>query len=367
MTPPVRLAVLGLGEAARRLHLPACAGLEGATLVGACDPDPARREWARRHRGIRAVYDAALPLLAEQRPDVVVVATPPDSHRDLCLLALAHGAHVLCEKPFALTVAQADEILAEAERRARTVVVNNQYGLMPLYRIPRERIAAGAFGRPFLIQCWQQMLPPPPPATSWRARLGRATLLEFGTHPLDLICGFFDALPVSVTACMPRIGPETPGEVVVQAALRYPAERLATVILNRASRAPRRYLEMRIDCPAASVRISFGGVARARLEWSPPLRRPTLQLSAVRGGEARVEADGRSRVLVRARVDGRPAATAAHLRSVVEAARRGRAWIDQARRARDVLRIVEAAYDSARTGETAWLDAADRPPASSRG
>jgi predicted dehydrogenase len=294
-------------------------------------------------------------LLTKEKPDLVIIATPPDSHRDLCLLALAHGAHVFCEKPFVREVAEADEVIAAAERRGLTVSVNNEYRFLKIYRLTQERLASEAYGKPLLIQCWQQMFHPPSQERNWRARLTEYTLYEFGTHPLDLMCFFFGALPLSITAHTPHPRPEIAADVIVQGTLRFPGERLATLLCNRISHAPARYLEMRVDCEKASLRLSLGGVARAALEWSRTLGRPTARFSLVKGGEVRVEAGGRSQVIVKERAEGRAAATALHLGELCGAIKNGTASNSQARHARELIRIVRAGYESARTGETVRL------------
>jgi predicted dehydrogenase len=350
-----RIALFGLGMVAEQIHLPATTLLPQIKLVAVCDPDAVRREEVGRRFGIPALYADAETLLTEEKPDLVIIATPPDSHRDLCLLALAHGAHVFCEKPFVRDVAEADEVIAAAERRGLTVSVNNQYRFLKIYRLTQERLASQAYGKPFLIQCWQQMFHPSSQERNWRAQLTEYTLYEFGTHPLDLMCFFFGALPLSITAHTPCPQPELAADVIVQATLRFPGERLATLLCNRISHAPERYLEMRVDCEKASLRLSFGGVARAAVDWSRVLGRPTARLSLVKGGEARVEAGGRSRVIIRERVEGRAAATAQHLQELLDAIKSGRASNDQARHGRELIRIVRAGYESARTGETVWL------------
>ena len=358
----IRVAILGLGAVAEQIHLPACAFLPEVELVAACDPDVARRERLGSRFGIRALYAAPEILLTREKPDLAIIATPPDSHRDLCLLALDHGVHVFCEKPFVRTITEADEVIAAAERRGLIVGVNNQYRFLKIYRHTQERLANGEFGAPFLIQCWQQMFHPPSQERNWRARLTEYTLYEFGTHPLDLMCFFFGALPLSITAHTPHPHPDSEADVVVQATLRFPDERLATLLLNRISHAPERYLEMRVDCEKASVRISFGGVARASVEWSralgwPAYRtgRPAARFSLVKGGEARVEAGGRSRVIARERTEGRATATALNLQGLIDAIKSGTASNDCARHARELIRIVCAGYESARTGKTVWL------------
>lgn len=351
-----RVAILGLGGAARELHLPACGMLEGVEVVGGCDPDPQRLEAVGRRHRIRHLGADPDALLRRSRPEIAIVAAPPNRHHELCLLALEHGASVFCEKPFVSTVDQADEVILAAERRGLTVMVNNQYRNGRIYRESRRQIASGALGRPFLAQCWQQMFHPPSSESNWHADLIQSTLFEFGTHPLDLLSYFFDALPETITAHIPRPVPDIRADVVVQATLRYPGERLATLIFNRISHAAQRYLEMRVDCEQASLRISFGGLARVAVEWSGGL--PAVRLSLVRGGEARVEAAGRSRVIARDRRDFRAYATAVALSALIEARRSGSLANDQARHAREILRVVFAGYESARTGRTVTLGGA---------
>ncbi len=352
----VRIGLLGLGTAAEQIHLPACALLPEAEVVGACDPDEDRRAHVGKRFGIRALYADARTLVEQERPDIVIIATPPDSHGDLCRLSLESGCHVLCEKPFVRSVAEADDVIAVAERRGGMVFVNNEYRFMKIYRTVREHVARGTVGSPFLIQAWQQMLHLPSREGNWRAHLVQSTLFEFGTHVLDLFCFFFDAMPLSITAHTPRPVSDVDADVVVQATLRFPEGRLATLTFNRISHALPRYLEMRVDCEKASIRISFGGVARASLEWSRVRRRPIARFSLAEGGEARVEAEGRSRLLVAERREGRPAATALNLRSLIAQVQNGGTSSERARYARELIRIVSAGYESARTGETVWLN-----------
>ncbi|HUG37325.1 MAG TPA: Gfo/Idh/MocA family oxidoreductase [Candidatus Limnocylindrales bacterium] len=363
MARPVtlRIALFGLGRVAERIHLPACAVLTGGRVIAACDPDPERRRQVGGRFGLTRLYPDAAALLRAEPVDLVVVGTPPETHRDLCLSAIEHGAHVLCEKPLCGTAADAARVIAAAEAKGRLLAVNNQYRFMDLYRVPRERIAAGEFGRLYSIQCWQQMLHPPSREQNWRATLERYTFLEFGTHALDLICFLLDAFPLSIAAHMPIVRPdERARDIVVQATLRFPDERLATLALNRVSHAPERYFEMRLDCERASLRISLGGVGRVSADWSRRLGRPTARFGLARGGEARVEAGGRSRVLVREPKDPYVSATTRHLEVLTERLRAGGRDARAARGAGDLLRIVEAGYESARTGETVWL----APPSS---
>lgn len=355
----VRTAIIGLGAVAERIHLPACRSLEQLRLVAASEPRAERRTALKDRFQIPAVYEDTALMLEREQPELVIIGTPPDSHKDFCLLALRGGADVLCEKPFMPTVADADEVIAEAKRLNRLLAVNTQYRYMTIYRDTRERLVRGEFGRLFLLQCWQQMFHPPAlDGQAWRAELHRSTLFEFGSHPLDLICSFFDALPVAISANIPRARPEYDADVLVQLSLRFPDERIATVVLNRVSHAPERYLEMRLDCERASLRLSVGGVARAGVELARHRgrSRPVARFSFVRGGEARVETGARSRVLSRERDVAVATATAKHLGALL-AQRRDRSGLSYAavEHAREILRVIFAGYESAETGQTVML------------
>ncbi|HEV2854322.1 MAG TPA: Gfo/Idh/MocA family oxidoreductase [Thermoanaerobaculia bacterium] len=355
----VRTAILGLGNVAERIHIPACRTVDEIVIVAASEPRPDRRNEMRSRFDLPAVYEDSRELIERERPDLVIVGTPPDSHKDLCLLALRGGADVLCEKPFMPSVPEADEVIAEARGQGRLLAVNTQYRHMEIYRAARDRLAAGEFGRLFFLQCWQQMFHPPLRETlEWRSRLKRSTLFEFGTHAIDLVCSFFGALPEAVTAHIPRVRPELDSDVLVQMTLRFPEERLATLAFNRVSHAPERYLEMRLDCENASLRLSLGGVACAGFEITrhDGKRRLNPRFSYVRGGEARIEAGGSSRLLAREPRPAFAAATAAHLRELLRwrQSPNGDRWAS-AEHARAVLRVALAGYESAEKGCTVAL------------
>lgn len=344
---PIRTAIFGLGGAAVRLHIPACGRIDAIELVAGCDPDAAARAKASA-LGVPHVYASAEELTAAQRPDLVLLGTPPDSHFELCRLALEAGAHVLCEKPFVETVEQADRLIELAERKNRLLGVNTQYRYMQIYRRTRERIASGELGRLYAVQVWQQMdHPPAAEPVPWRQQLERSTLFEFGGHALDLLVYLFDDFPESISCHMPRVRPEHSSDVLVQAALRFPGERLATLWLHRVTHAPMRYLEMRADCEKASLRLSLGGVARAGVQWTG---RPDFRLSFVQGGEAREERDGRSHVYAKMAKPAFQIATTALLARFVERIRSGSVDLSDARSARRVLQASLAGYESAATG-----------------
>ncbi|HKA01398.1 MAG TPA: Gfo/Idh/MocA family oxidoreductase [Candidatus Solibacter sp.] len=350
-----RVAVAGLGSAADRIHLPACRAVAEIELVAAADPDSALRTKMGSKFAIPKVFADIESMLSEVKPDVLTICTPPATHFEICRKALMAGVHVFCEKPFMSTVEQADQIIAIAREKRLALRVNNQYRYMTFYADAKRRIAAGEFGAAYSIDFWQHMFHPPSAESNWRGQMQRYLIYEFGTHPLDLACFFFDGLPVSIQAHTPKCRPEFTSDVLVRMTARFPGERIATFSFNRISHAPGKYLESRIDCRDASIRISLGGVARFKLEWSREARRPVAKFGLVKGGQSIAERNGRPKTLLSSKEPEFASATAQHLRAFLSETQEPAPPLDAAEHSREVLRAVFAAYESAESGETVWL------------
>jgi predicted dehydrogenase len=140
----LRVAVVGAGYVAA-YHVRALSSLEFVEVVGIADPDLERaRALARAFAVPRAV--AGLAELAEQRPAVVHVLTPPASHCSIALQALEMGAHVFVEKPMAPTVAECDRMIEQARERGRILAVNHSMLFDPMLRRALAWVEQGRIG-----------------------------------------------------------------------------------------------------------------------------------------------------------------------------------------------------------------------------
>jgi predicted dehydrogenase len=186
----LRIGVIGCGGIAVHGHLPAYrvaeeAGL--ARLVGVCDIDLERARAAARPYGVPA-FAGAGDLLAATRPDVVSITTHPASHLALVRDALAAGCHVLCEKPVALSVAEARAMVAAAQRADRLLSICFEYRAWDEALYLRERIAAGDLGHVHAVRTWGGGVHafPPSPNFHRRAIAGGGVLAHWTIHNLDL-------------------------------------------------------------------------------------------------------------------------------------------------------------------------------------
>jgi predicted dehydrogenase len=146
MSQPIRAGVLSAGAWSESSHLPALSRRDDVDLVVVSRPDRDRAADAARRFGARHVETEWRGALAHGL-DVVVVSSPPSAHEDMVIAALAAGAHVLCEKPFALTSASAWRMVAAARAHDRELLVGFGWAATPLFVRARAAVAAGALGQ----------------------------------------------------------------------------------------------------------------------------------------------------------------------------------------------------------------------------
>jgi predicted dehydrogenase len=347
----MRFASAGLGAASLLYHLPALRNVPGAEIVGGFDlAEDRRRAWAAKTGA--STYDSLETLVSQARPDVLLVGTPPDSHAELCLQAIDAGLHVYCEKPFVESVEDADRIIAAAGKAGRAVAVNHEFRENPIFRAVRDGVSSGRHGRLVFCQVWQLMgMAPWEEPTPWRARMARRTLLEGGVHLVDLLLSIHGTAPTAVYARHSAGFHDDPEADAVQlVTLEFPGGLLSQITIDRLTAAGTRYMEVRADCEEASLRASFGGRATLQLGMKRA-ERPGMRFDFGLGGMAWSERGLSRRLLARNPRDGAVLGTTKLLQGFVDAIERGEEPPMSAREARDVLAVIEAAYESAQTGQ----------------
>lgn len=133
-------------------------------------------------------------LVARDDVDLVDVCTPGHTHAEIAIAALEAGKHVLCEKPLANTVAEAETMVAAAEAAAARGVrsmVGYTYRRVPAVQLARQLVASGRIGavRHVRVQYLQDWLADPQTPLSWRLdkqAAGSGALGDIGSHAVDL-------------------------------------------------------------------------------------------------------------------------------------------------------------------------------------
>lgn len=145
--------------------------------------------------------------------DVVVIATPPQIHKEVAQAFLAAGIDVVCEKPLTRTVAEAEELAASVAKSNRLFVVTHCYSAFPMVRQARDLVRSGALGQLRMVEAefaggapGVSVEPADPAQRHWRFRassMGKEALLgEVGSHAYHLMGYVTGTTPNSVSAQM---------------------------------------------------------------------------------------------------------------------------------------------------------------------
>lgn len=186
MPKTLRWGILGTGWVAG-LFAQGLRELPDATLhaVGSRSRDTAE-SFARAHGATRA-YPSYEALVKDEEVDLVYVATPNTLHREHCLLALAHGKAVVCEKPFTVDAAEAASVVAEARKRGVFLMEGMWMRFVPVMRELETLVRSGAIGDVRMLTA-QLGLPVEfnPSHRLFDPKLGGGALLDLGVYPLSL-------------------------------------------------------------------------------------------------------------------------------------------------------------------------------------
>lgn len=191
MSDLVRVALVGCGywgpNLARNLY-----GLPGAQLAALCDLDRARLSSLAPFYPTARLTQDYVELLADPALDAIVLATPARTHADLARAALEHGKHVLVEKPLAMTVTDAEQLVALAAEQKRVLMVGHVFAYNPAVRYIKSLIDAGELGEIYYIY-------------STRVNLGRVqtdinALWSIAPHDVSILLYLLGRMPEQVTA-----------------------------------------------------------------------------------------------------------------------------------------------------------------------
>src|SRR5919106_1736598 len=195
----VKIGVIGCGRIAGLFHLPVLARMPGVELCALADPDPARLSAASALAPGPATFTSYERLIARSEAEAVVVCLPPALHAEVAVAAFDAGRHVYLEKPIALDLAGADDVV-RAWRRAGTIGMTGfNFRFNPAFMAARKRLAGGAVGEVIAVRATfcsaRRNLP------DWkRSRTtGGGALRDLGAHHLDLVPHLLDAPVVRVS------------------------------------------------------------------------------------------------------------------------------------------------------------------------
>ena len=183
------VGVIGLGFG--RSHIPGFQA-NGCRVIALCQRNRAQAQTIADKYGVPDVYERWEDLLEKSRPEIVVIATPPHLHKAIALAAFAQGAHVLCEKPVALTAADARAIVDAAARAGRTAMTNFNWRSPAAFQRFHAMVEEGFLGRLLHVQVRYMFgrFADPNATSTWRmdkSQAGQGAMGDAGVHAIDFV------------------------------------------------------------------------------------------------------------------------------------------------------------------------------------
>ncbi len=184
----IKVCIIGCGMIANSAHIPAYRAFpQDFALVGLFDVCKATAEKTAAAHGIPHVYTDAEKMLQEQKPELVSVCVPNMLHKEYTMLALTHGANILCEKPLAFTHRDAKEMFDCAKSHGKVLMACQSLRFLPERLAARRLLQEGAMGEVYyaeLSRIRERGIP------TWgkfhlKEYSGGGALVDIGVHALD--------------------------------------------------------------------------------------------------------------------------------------------------------------------------------------
>jgi predicted dehydrogenase len=180
----LKVALLGTGFIAN-IHLESYARFVPTVEIVAVygrHMDSAKR--IAEHHHIPAWYDDIEKLLREQEVDMVDICLPNYLHHDACMKAARHDKHIVIEKPLALTLEEADEMIAECKKRNLKLMYAEELCFAPKYERVRALVEKGAVGQVYMLKQAEKHSGPHSPWFYKKETAGGGVMMDMGCHAL---------------------------------------------------------------------------------------------------------------------------------------------------------------------------------------
>jgi predicted dehydrogenase len=259
MPEPLRWGILGTGNIASQF----CAGLETArrarVVAVASRSIESARAFAEKYQ-ITSAYGSYADLLTDRGVEVVYVSLPNSLHHEWTVRALRAGKHVLCEKPFAMNLAQAQEMFDEAQAAGKLVIEAFMYLSHPQTIAAVDAVHSGAIGELRLVRasfCYRTRRVDG--NIRFRPELGGGAMMDVGCYCTNLACMLANDEPdeVHASAKMHSTGVDE----ITTGTLRFPSGLLATFTCG-----------MTVQADNTAYLCGTEGFVEIPVPWKPPVK-----------------------------------------------------------------------------------------------
>jgi len=187
--------LVGVGEIVREFHLPVMIKNLRVEVVAACDLHADSVQRMAQQFGVPKTYADINLMACDSEIDAVLISAPNNLHAPISIEMLQSGKHVLCEKPMAVTAAEAERMLAAAERSRRRLAIAHPWRCDQDFQWLHSVIQSGRLGKVFKIRGHAIITGNSPSQESWRSNpqiAGGGALMDLGVHVIDTISFLFN-------------------------------------------------------------------------------------------------------------------------------------------------------------------------------
>ncbi|MGZ8571508.1 MAG: Gfo/Idh/MocA family protein [Actinomycetota bacterium] len=216
----LRWGVLSTANIGVAKVIPATQAAERCRVVAIASRDPATAEAAAGRLGIPTAHGSYEALLADPEVDAIYNPLPNHLHAEWTIAAARAGKHVLCEKPLAVSSAQAQEMVDVCAAEGVRLMEAFMYRLHPSWETVRELVASGRIGTLQAVQSWFSYYNDDPANIRNIAAYGGGALMDIGCYCVNLSRMLFDGEPSEVEATVTR-DPASGVDVLTAGILRF--------------------------------------------------------------------------------------------------------------------------------------------------
>ena len=183
----IKVGLIGCGWFAQAVHLPILRRLPEVELIALAEPDPDRRQEARRCVPAALLYADYRDLLKMRDLDAVIVSVPTALHAEVAIAAMQLGKHLYLEKPIATSLEEADKVVSVWKQSGVVGMVGFNYRYNAMHQAARMQIQAGKLGP--LVGARSVFSTPTRSMPAWKQTrsTGGGVLLEMASHHIDLV------------------------------------------------------------------------------------------------------------------------------------------------------------------------------------
>ena len=272
----VRWGILSTANIGVRKVIPAISKAERCEVVAIASRDGERAARAADELGIPRAHDGYEALLSDPEVDAVYIPLPNSQHAAWTIAAARAGKHVLCEKPLAMTAAEAEEMVRACATEGVLLMEAFMYRLHPSWEAVRELVASGRIGRLRAVQSWFSYFNDDPNDIRNVAELGGGALYDIGCYSINLSRMLFGGEPTRIEASVTRDATGT--DVLTSAILAFDDGVATFTCSTRAER------DQRVHIYGTDGRISIA------IPFNIPPDRPT-EVFVTSGGDPPVSPD----------------------------------------------------------------------------